>query len=87
MEYNFICDNKQEYKLLSSVYHNIKEIKKEWRSRYSSYVVCDYEPFCPDGFEILVTVIGKKEDVLFTEYLYSKMLITLNDLKFLQGVS
>ena len=26
--------------------------RKEWKSKYNSYVVYDYEPFCTDGFEI-----------------------------------
>ena len=29
--------------------------KKEWKSKYNSYVIYDYEPFCSDGFEINVT--------------------------------
>ncbi len=31
---------------------NIK-YQKQWRSKYKSYVVYDYEPFCTDGFEIM----------------------------------
>ena len=30
--------------------------KKEWKSKYNSYVVYGYEPFCSDGFEINIVV-------------------------------
>ena len=34
--------------------------KKEWKSKYNSYVVYDYEPFCTDGFEINITISSYK---------------------------
>ena len=32
--------------------NNCKIERKEWKSKYNSYVVYDYEPFCSEGFEI-----------------------------------
>ena len=32
--------------------NNCKVERKEWKSKYNSYVVYDYEPFCSEGFEI-----------------------------------
>ena len=35
--------------------------KKEWKSKYNSYVIYDYEPFCSDGFEINVNKLDTIE--------------------------
>ena len=43
--------------------------KKEWKSKYNSYVVYDYEPFCTDGFEINLTII---------KYLYDEKVNTID---------
>ena len=32
--------------------NNCRVERKEWKSKYNSYVVYDYEPFCSEGFEI-----------------------------------
>ena len=32
--------------------NNCRIERKEWKSKYNSYVVYDYEPFCSEGFEI-----------------------------------
>ncbi len=45
--------------------------KKEWRSKYNSYVAYDYEPFCAEGFEINITLSSKEMSFLnFVRYLY-----------------
>ncbi len=44
--------------------------KKEWKSKYNSYVVYDYEPFCTDGFEINLTISIK--------YLYDEKVNTID---------
>ena len=45
--------------------------KKEWKSKYNSYVIYDYEPFCSDGFDITVVVSSFNRDYLeFIKYLY-----------------
>lgn len=47
--------------------------KKEWKSKYNSYVTYDYEPFCSDGFEINVLVSSKDIGHLnFLKYLYTE---------------
>ena len=47
--------------------------KKEWKSKYNSYVVYDYEPFCSDGFEINVVISSiSMNNVGFIKYLYEK---------------
>ena len=47
--------------------------KKEWKSKYNSYVVYDYEPFCSDGFEINVVISSVSiNNVDFIKYLYEK---------------
>ena len=47
--------------------------KKEWKSKYNSYVVYDYEPFCSDGFEINVVISSiSLNNVGFIKYLYTK---------------
>ena len=47
--------------------------KKEWKSKYNSYVVYDYEPFCSDGFEINIVISSiSLNNVGFIKYLYTK---------------
>ena len=51
--------------------NNCRVEKREWKSKYNSYVVYDYEPFCSDGFEISVTLSSiSKEYIKFIKYLY-----------------
>ena len=32
------------------------EVFKRWRSKYNSYVVYDYEPFCTEGFDVIYEI-------------------------------
>ena len=58
--------------------HNCKIERKEWKSKYNSYVIYDYEPFCSDGFEIsLVISSNSKEHLEFLKYLYQNKLSTI----------
>ncbi len=51
--------------------NNCRVEKKEWKSKYNSYVVYDYEPFCSDGFEIYLTISADNKNYLkFIKYLY-----------------
>lgn len=44
-----------------------------WESKYSRYVVYDYEPCCTEGFNINITLINEKlEPILFVEWLFNK---------------
>lgn len=53
--------------------------KKEWKSKYNSYVVYDYEPFCTDGFEINITISSYDEAYLhFIKYLYDEKVSTID---------
>ena len=52
--------------------------KKEWKSKYNSYVVYDYEPFCSDGFEISMVISSYDANYLyFLKYLYDNKLETI----------
>lgn len=52
--------------------------RKEWKSKYNSYVVYDYEPFCSDGFEINYLVSSFDYSYLnFVRYLYDEKKKTL----------
>ena len=45
----------------------------EWKSKYNSYVVYDYEPFCSDGFGIHAKIVSRDKNTLeFIKYLYEK---------------
>lgn len=56
--------------------------KKEWKSKYNSYVVYDYEPFCSDGFEINLQVSSYNPAYLdFIKYLYDEKMHTIDYLK------
>ncbi len=58
--------------------HNCKVERKEWKSKYNSYVIYDYEPFCSDGFEInLVVSSTSREHLEFLRYLYETKLMKI----------
>ena len=65
------------------VYENNCSIeKKEWKSKYNSYVVYDYEPFCSEGFEINILLSSFDISYLnFIKYLYNEKLSTLEYLE------
>ncbi len=52
--------------------------RKEWKSKYNSYVVYDYEPFCSDGFDISITISSHDANYLyFLKFLYNNKLDTI----------
>lgn len=52
--------------------------KKEWKSKYNSYVIYDYEPFCTDGFEINLVITSHNPAYLnFIKYLYDAKISTI----------
>ncbi len=57
----------------------IAELKeKEWKSKYNSYVVYDYEPFCTEGFEINLVISSWDNAYLnFIKYLYDEKVSTI----------
>ena len=58
--------------------NNCKIERKEWKSKYNSYVIYDYEPFCSDGFEINLVVSSLSRAHLdFLKYLYENKLETI----------
>lgn len=49
--------------------------RKEWKSKYNSYVIYDYEPFCSDGFEINLVISSSDINYLnFLKFLYDNKL-------------
>ena len=58
--------------------NNARIEKKEWKSKYNSYVVYDYEPFCTDGFEINLVITSYNPAYLkFIKYLYDEKVSTI----------
>ena len=58
--------------------NNCRIERKEWKSKYNSYVVYDYEPFCSEGFEINILLSSQQIAYLnFIKYLYKEKLATL----------
>ncbi len=58
--------------------NNCKIERKEWKSKYNSYVVYDYEPFCTDGFEINLLITAKDcAHLNFVKYLYDEKVSTI----------
>lgn len=58
--------------------NNSKIERKEWKSKYNSYVIYDYEPFCTDGFEINLLVSSFDNSYLnFIKYLYEEKVNTI----------
>ena len=64
-------------------YENNSRIeRKEWKSKYNSYVVYDYEPFCSEGFEINILLSSFDMSYLnFIKYLYNEKLSTIEYLE------
>jgi hypothetical protein len=62
--------------------NNCKIERKEWKSKYNSYVVYDYEPFCSEGFEINILLSSFDISYLnFIKYLYNEKLSTIEYLE------
>lgn len=58
--------------------NNSRVERKEWKSKYNSYVVYDYEPFCTDGFEINLVITSYDQSYLdFIKYLYDEKVSTI----------
>ena len=56
--------------------------KKEWKSKYNSYVIYEYEPFCPDGFTINILISSQSyEYINFVRYLYETKVSVINYLE------
>lgn len=56
--------------------------KKEWKSKYNSYVIYDYEPFCSEGFEINYIITSCEYSYLsFIKYLYDEKINTIDFLE------
>ncbi|MCQ2740064.1 MAG: hypothetical protein MJ237_07545 [bacterium] len=62
--------------------NNCKVERKEWKSKYNSYVVYDYEPFCSEGF--LINLLLSSYDIAylnFIKYLYNEKIATIEYLE------
>lgn len=58
--------------------NNSRVERKEWKSKYNSYVVYDYEPFCTEGFEINLVITSRDSSYLnFIKYLYDEKVSTI----------
>jgi len=58
-------------KLVGDEKAHIDSVK--WHSRYNSYVVYEYEPFCSEGFDIIVSISSDDLNTLdFIKYIYDK---------------
>ena len=67
--------------------NNSRIERKEWKSKYNSYVVYDYEPFCTDGFEINLVITSYNSAYLnFIKYLYDEKISTIEYLNSCIGV-
>ena len=59
--------------------NNCRVERKEWKSKYNSYVVYDYEPFCSEGFEINILLSSTDISYLnFIKYLYKEKINTID---------
>ena len=59
--------------------NNCRVERKEWKSKYNSYVVYDYEPFCSEGFEINLLLSSFDMSYLnFIKYLYNEKISTID---------
>ncbi len=61
--------------------HNIR-YEFKYRSKYNSYIVYDYEPFCTDAFEPMLYMAGEREKIGFITHLITQR---LNKIDFLES--
>lgn len=57
---------------------------QEWRNKYNSIIVYDYEPFCADGFHHVITLDLAQQDknkAAFAIYLINKYIETIQTLE------
>lgn len=76
------AENKDNIRAIERIENELRLdiIKAEWKSKYNSYVVCDYEPYCVSGYTHLryYPISNKTE---FLKYLINKHLSNLNVLE------
>ena len=73
LEFNNVSRDVIDWFEYTAEENNCRIEKKEWKSKYNSYVTYDYEPFCSDGFEINVLVSAVDMSYLnFLKYLYNE---------------
>ena len=78
-EFKNIDRNLLDWLEKTSLENNCRVDKKEWKSKYNSYVVYDYEPFCTDGFEINLVITSFDQSYLnFIKYLYDEKVSTID---------
>ena len=58
---------------------SIKE--KAWQSKYNSYVVYDYEPFCTEGFILNFKIVGNINQLQFLKVLIEQRLERIQQLE------
>lgn len=57
----------------------IKE--KAWQSKYNSYVIYDYEPFCSEGFILNLEIVGNINQLQFLKVLIEQRLERIQQLE------
>lgn len=79
LEFNNVSRDVIDWFEYTAEENNCRIEKKEWKSKYNSYVTYDYEPFCSDGFEINVLVSAVDMSYLnFLKYLYNEKINTID---------
>jgi len=59
-------------------------LKMEWRSKYNSYVIYDYEPFCSDGYQIEITI--DSINPVYMEYVQYEIAKRIAQINFLEEI-
>ena len=78
-----VVANKQYLEILRDILESegATEDATEWQSKYSKYVVYDYEPFCSGGFDMVTTISSDSQDNLkFIEYLFRERVERIDSL-------
>jgi len=62
---------------------NLKVFRTEWESKYNSYVVFDYEPYCVDGYNYIASFEYSEEvenKIAFAKRIIGDWISKVNDL-------
>ena len=87
LEFNNVSRDVIDWFEYTAEENNCRIEKKEWKSKYNSYVVYDYEPFCTDGFEVNLVITSYNAAYLnFIKYLYDEKISTIEYLNSCIGV-
>ena len=69
-------DNERTFEIVKEILdeNTCRITKQVWQSKYNSYVVYDYKPFCSNGFNVSLHCMGEEHILDYASWLIAKRL-------------